>query len=74
MKSDDRTLFRGAWVISVIVFGLLMTDMLEVLTFVNTFFNLPVLYILSGWIVGMDTVLAGQNGQNSDENLKKTAE
>ena len=74
MKSDAGALFKGAWVIAVIVFGLLMTDMLEVLTFVNSFFNLPVLYILSGWIVGMDTVLTGQNGQNSDENLKKTAE
>ncbi|MBQ8055140.1 MAG: O-antigen ligase family protein [Lachnospiraceae bacterium] len=62
---DGGRLFRGAWVIPVIFFGILMTDMLEVLTCANAFFNQPVYFLLAGWIMAMDRALAAQKGQNS---------
>ena len=74
MQSDCSGLFKGAWFIPVIVFGMLLTDMLEVMTCVNYFFNMPVFFMLSGWIMAMDDILTRRTGQNSDENLKKTAE
>ena len=42
------------WTVSVIVFGILLIEMLEVLTFGNCFYNGPVFYILAGWIVDMN--------------------
>ena len=45
------------WTIPVIVFGILLIEMLEVLTYGNRFFNEPVFFILAGWIVEMNRFL-----------------
>ena len=54
MKYKTDELPANIWTVSVIVFGILLIEMLEVLSFGNRYFNGPVLYILAGWIVEMN--------------------
>ena len=54
MKYKADELPANIWTVSVIVFGILLIEMLEVLSFGNRYFNGPVLYILAGWIVEMN--------------------
>ena len=57
MKYKGNELPAGIWTVSVIVFGILLIEMLEVLTYGNRFFNEPVFFILAGWIVEMNRFL-----------------
>ena len=57
MKYEGDKLPANFWMISVIVLGILLIEMMEVLTFANRFFNEPIFFILAGWIVETDRFL-----------------
>ena len=67
MKYEGDKLFKGAWTVPLILFGILLTETMEVLTMANKFFNQPMFFLLAGWIVVMDKILAEKTGLKATE-------
>ena len=67
MKYEGDKLFKGAWTVPLILFGILLNETMEVLTMANKFFNQTMFFLLAGWIVVMDKILAEKTGLKATE-------
>lgn len=65
MLYNGDKLFKNSWAVPVVVLGILMTEIMEVLTLANKYMNLPVFFVLAGCIVVMDKLITEENTNKS---------
>ena len=71
MTYSGERLFRNAWAVPMIMLGILLTEMMEVLTLANHFLNQPVFYILAGGVVAMDKRISRRKRrQNTEKTIR----